>query len=88
MNAGTASVVAIESALMVAAYALNHLGCALAHFADRRANEIAPQFRARFRALCGNEAATEIFYTISNESIVNSLRRFRKYLRSKIIVEY
>lgn len=87
VRAGAAPAVAIESALMVYAYAL-HLGFASAHFDVRVGNESVWQFHERFGAVRSSETATDIFYKISNESIVNALRRYRKYMRSEIIVEY
>lgn len=88
VKAGAAPVVAIESALMVYAYALNHLGFVSAHFDVRVGNESVWQFHERFGAERIRETADDIFYTISHQRIVDSMRRYRKYMRTEIIVEY
>lgn len=88
VKAGVSPVVAIESALMVYGYALDHLGFMSAHFDVRVGNESVWQFHERFGAERTRETENDIFYKISNERIVSSLRRYRKYMRSEIQVEY
>ena len=84
---GAAASVAIESALMVYAYALDTLGFDRAHFDVRRDNERVWSFHERFGAVRVAENDADIEYTISNEAIRASMRRFRQYLPSPLIVE-
>lgn len=85
---GAAPVVAIESALMVYSYALNHLGFKSAHFDVRKGNESVWRFHEKFGAIRVAESMTDIYYKISNEAILGSLVRYKKYLLSDLLVEY
>lgn len=86
VKAGAAPIVAIESALMVYSYALGHLGFKTAYFDVRQGNESVWQFHERFGARRIDQNETDIYFEISNEAILNSLRRYRKYLSTDVIV--
>lgn len=85
---GVAPVVAIESALMVYSYALNHLGFKAAHFDVRKGNESVWRFHEKFGAIRVAESEIDIHYKISNDAILGSLARYKKYLRSDLLVAH
>lgn len=85
---GVAPVVAIESALIVYSYALNHLGFKAAHFDVRKGNESVWRFHEKFGAIRVAESEADIYYKISNDAILGSFERYRKYLRSDLLVEH
>lgn len=77
---------AIESALMVYAYALDHLGFEQAHFDVRKANEKVWRFHERFGAKRVREAGDDFFYELSMDSIQSSMERYRRFLPHGIII--
>lgn len=83
---GQPSHVAIESALMVYAYALDQLGFEQAHFGVRKANENVWTFHERFGAKRVGNSGEDYFYVISNCEIRGSLRRYKKYLPHDAVV--
>ena len=70
----------IESAMLVYAYAIGHLGFSGAHFEVDRKNKTAWLFHERFGAKRIRESESEYFYEIGKEEIQVSLSRYRKYL--------
>jgi RimJ/RimL family protein N-acetyltransferase len=72
--------VAIESALMVYAYALDHLGFEQAHFDVRVANEKVWKFHERFGAKRVRETNSDFFYELSLEAIKSSTERYKRFL--------
>lgn len=84
---GAPAAAAIESALMVYAYALDTLGFSGAHFDVRRDNERVWSFHERFGAQRVSENERDIDYEISNEAIRASMRRFQRYLPNPLLVE-
>ena len=76
---------AIESALMVYAYAIDCLGFRSAHFNVRKGNESVWQFHERFGALRTNELADEYPYIISLSAIKKSCDRYARYLPNGIL---
>lgn len=78
---------AIESALVIYAYALNSLGFQRAHFQVQKANERVWKFHERFGAerIAENEAQYE--YVLSNAAIRSSVDRYRRYLPNGIACE-
>jgi len=72
--------VAIESALMVYSYALDHLGFSAAHFDVRKANERVWAFHERFGAVRTNSDEDHFFYVIKEQEIRNSMQRYRRFL--------
>jgi len=78
---------AIESALMVYAYAIDTLGFRAAHFQVNRGNERVRAFHERFGAVCTAEDELEVHYTLSAEAIAASRKRYARYLPSSLAVE-
>jgi RimJ/RimL family protein N-acetyltransferase len=78
---------AIESALMVYAYALDHLGFRQAHFDVRKGNESVWQFHERFGAERTGETELDYLYRLGEPAIANSRQRYRKFLPDPVIVE-
>ena len=74
---------AIESALMVYDYAIEHLGFSRAHFDVRRGNESVWRFHERFGAVRVAETEEDYFYEISLVSIQAARLRFQRYLPEK-----
>ena len=77
---------AMESALMVYAYAVDHLGFTAAHFDVRKGNERVWQFHERFGAERTKETALDYFYTLSLEAIQASRTRYAKFLPDGVTV--
>jgi RimJ/RimL family protein N-acetyltransferase len=84
---GAPASAAIESALMVYAYALDHLGFRRAHFQVRRANERVWSFHERFGARRVAETDIELHYEIAGDAIRASMQRYRRYLPDGIEVQ-
>jgi hypothetical protein len=79
---------AIESALIVYRYALEHLSFNGAHFAVNKPNKSVWTFHERFGAIKTKETDHEYFYTISSDAINSSFFRFLKFLPDPIRVEW
>ena len=84
---GAPSSAAIESALMVYAYALHTLGFQCAHFQVQRANQRVWAFHERFGAVRVGQDASEIRYTLSNAAIRASMQRYRRFLPAAATAE-
>ncbi|PRD68508.1 N-acetyltransferase [Malikia spinosa] len=84
---GVVSSAAIESALMVYAYALESLGFRCAHFQVRKDNERVWKFHERFGAERTAENEVEYEYNLSNMAIEVSVNRYRRYLPYGVHVE-
>jgi RimJ/RimL family protein N-acetyltransferase len=82
---GRPSGFAIESALMVYAFALE-LGFTAAHFSVRIGNESVWKFHERFGATRTGEAGEDYFYSISRDAIRASLDKYRKHLPESIAI--
>ena len=78
---------AIESALIVYAYAIDVLGFRAAHFQVNRGNERVRAFHERFGAVCVAEDDLECRYTLSADAIAASRKRYARYLPSSLAVE-
>jgi len=78
---------AIESALMVYAYAIDHLGFRQAHFDVRKGNESVWRFHERFGAERTGETHQDYLYKIMPEKIAAARERYKKFLPKPIIVE-
>jgi RimJ/RimL family protein N-acetyltransferase len=87
LKEGTPSSFAIESALLVYCFALS-LGFKKAHFDVRKGNESVWKFHERFGAQKTTETDIDYFYSISHDSIMQSLEKYRKYLPQKLEIEY
>lgn len=78
---------AIESALMVYAYAIDHLGFQKAHFDVRKGNEHVWKFHERFGAKRTGESEQDYFYLLDAESAEASRKRYQKYLPDPLTIE-
>lgn len=80
LAANAPTIAAIESALMVYAYAVSYLGFRAAHFDVRKGNKSVWQFHERFGAARLSETEVDYFYSISLDEIEKSIKRYKKYL--------
>jgi RimJ/RimL family protein N-acetyltransferase len=78
---------AIESALVVYAYALESLGFQHAHFQVQKANERVWKFHERFGAKRTSENEVQYEYVLPNAAIKSSVDRYRRYLPDGIAVK-
>jgi RimJ/RimL family protein N-acetyltransferase len=83
---GQPASVAMESALMVYAYALDCLGYEQAHFDVRAANEKVWKFHERFGAKRLRQVGDDFFYELSMDSIQLSMERYKRFLPNSITV--
>ena len=77
---------ALESTLMVYAYAVDHLGFSASHFDVRKANERVWQFHERFGAQRTHETDLDYFYSLSLEAIQAARKRYTKFLAQAVTV--
>ncbi len=78
---------AIESALMVYAYAIDHLGFGAAHFDVRKENESVWRFHERFGALRVADDGEQYRYILSAVAIAASRKRYSRYLPGGVILD-
>lgn len=79
---------AMESALMVYAYAVDHLGFQAAHFDVRKGNERVWQFHERFGAQRVAEIELDYLYRLDVAAIASSRQRYSRFLDKSVIVEF
>ena len=79
---------AMESAMMVYAYALDHLGFKSSHFDVRKGNERVWQFHERFGAQRVQETDRDFLYVLGNQAIRDSFKRYAKFLPNGVKVEF
>lgn len=79
---------AMESALMVYAYAVDHLGFRAAHFDMRRANERVWKLHERFGAHRTVETKFDYFYNLDSQAIAASRQRYLRFLEDSVCVEF
>lgn len=79
---------AVESALIVYAYAVDHLGFQAAHFDVRKGNERVWQFHERFGAKRTAEIELDYLYRLDGASIKLSRQRYRRFLDKNLLVEF
>lgn len=79
---------AMESALMVYAYAVDHLGFESAHFDVRRGNERVWAFHERFGALRVGETEDDYFYKFELDAIQAARSRYAKFLPAGVTVDF
>jgi hypothetical protein len=84
---GSPRVAAIESALMVYAYAMDHLGFCNAHFDVRKDNTSVWRFHERFGAERVKETQLDYFYVLRTEKARAARERYSKFLPDSLIVE-
>lgn len=87
MKSDAPQAAAIESALLVYAYALDKLGFTKAHFQVRKENERVWVFHERFGAARVREHGDEYEYAISHDAIRAAMHRYARYLPKQVIVE-
>jgi len=86
LHSSRPSQAAMESALMVYAYAVDHLGFKAAHFEVRKGNERVWQFHERFGAVRTSETELEYHYQIEAAAIAASRTRYRRFLEGTVTV--
>ena len=79
---------AMESALMVYAYAVDHLGFKSAHFDVRKGNEKVWQFHERFGARRVEETAKDHLYRLDFEAVAASRVRYQRFLDDSVAVVF
>ncbi len=77
---------AMESALMVYAYAVDHLGFKACHFDVRKGNERVWQFHERFGAQRVSETELDYLYRLNLQAIRDSLLCYREFLPDGVTV--
>ena len=77
---------AMESALMVYAYAVDHLGFSSAHFDVRKGNERVWQFHERFGAVRIGESELDFLYRIDSIAITASRQHYSRFLTGGVKV--
>lgn len=86
LHSSRPSQAAMESALMVYAYAVDHLGFNSAHFDVRKGNERVWQFHERFGAVRTTETELDYRYRIEAPAITASRIRYRRFLDGSVTV--
>jgi hypothetical protein len=84
---GRPSQSAMESALIVYAYAVDHLGFEATHFAVRKAIEPVCKFHERFGATITMTTDVDNFYSLSHQVIEESRIRLSKLLPEGVQIE-
>lgn len=79
---------AVESALMVYSYAIDHLGFRAAHFDVRKGNENVWRFHERFGAARVGETENDYLYQINIEKMLAARLKYKKYLPEIVTVEW
>jgi RimJ/RimL family protein N-acetyltransferase len=79
---------AMESALMVYSYAVDHLGFHAAHFEVRKANERVWLFHERFGAKRISENELEYIYEINRSAIDHSRDHYKRFLPISVTAEF
>lgn len=77
---------AIESALMIYAYAIDYLGFKTAHFYERKNNEDVIRFHERFGATRIDENEEHYLYSLDAKNITRTRRRYARFLPDGIVV--
>ena len=78
---------AMESALMVYAYAIDHLGFKACHFDVRKGNDRVIKFHERFGAKVVEGTALDYLFSLSLDSISDSRARYAEFLSGSVTVE-
>jgi hypothetical protein len=77
---------ALESALMVYRYGMEHLGFEESHFDVRKENIKVCNFHKKFGAIQTSEDQINIYFKITREAVEKSFIRYKKYLNSITII--
>jgi len=78
---------AMESALMIYAYAIDYLGFNACHFDVRKGNAGVIKFHERFGAQIVEETDLDFLFKLRLEAINESRRRYHEFLSGSVIVE-
>ena len=78
---------AMESALMIYSYAIDHLGFRAAHFDVRKENVRVWKFHERFGAHRIAESKFDYYYTLDIEAISSSRNRYQRFLDRPVRVD-
>lgn len=79
---------AMESALMVYAYAVDHLGFSAAHFDVRKGNERVWRFHERLGARRTAETYQDYFHQLDSQAIAAARARYQRFLHGSVSVTY
>jgi RimJ/RimL family protein N-acetyltransferase len=79
---------AMESALMVYAFSIDHLGFKRSHFDVRKGNERVWQFHERFGARRVEETDKDYLYELDLQAIRDSRKRYERFLQGGVIAEF
>lgn len=85
---GRPSHAAMESALMVYAYAVDHLGFSGTHFDVRKGNERVWQFHERFGARRVSETNLDYFYKLDGDAITQARQHYQRFLEGSVSLEF
>lgn len=88
LKVGSPGHAALESALMVYAYAVDHLGFKAAHFDVRSGNERVWRFHEKFGALRTGQTAMDHFYQLDSQAIAAARKRYQRFLHGSVSVTY
>lgn len=88
LHSSRPSQAAMESALMVYAYAVDHLGFTAAHFDVRKGNERVWKFHERFGAVRTAESHHDYFYRLDSKAIIAARARYRRFLEGSVRVVF
>lgn len=83
---GRPSQAAMESALMVYSYAVDHLGFKNSHFTVHKANQRVCEFHERFGAIRTSESIDEYHYSLGLAAIEKSKIKYAKFLINDVVV--
>lgn len=79
---------ALESALMVYAFAVDFLGFTESHFDVRRGNEKVCQFHERLGAVCISETERDLYYRMDKSAIDSARNKYVQFLDGTVQVEF
>lgn len=79
---------AMESALMVYAFATDHLGFKACHFDVRKGNDRVIKFHERFGAVCVGESDLDYFFELSAAAIRDARLKYTEFLSSTVRVDF
>jgi RimJ/RimL family protein N-acetyltransferase len=82
------SYAAMESALMVYSYAVDHLGFTAAHFDVRKGNERVWRFHERFGAKRFDETGLDYFYRLNLPEIEAARNKYKRFLEQSVTVTF
>jgi RimJ/RimL family protein N-acetyltransferase len=75
---------AVESALMVYSYAIDHLRFEKCHFDVRKVNDKAVRFHSKFGARIVDEDEKDYFFELNSQEIFHARQRYERFLPDPI----